>query len=63
VIAPDGTILEGKGRHLQPAYAVLSQSGGVWHTYSSHTTIAAVAWRISRNEIPNLTLTIAEIAA
>ncbi len=64
VTAPDGTIVETTGRHLHPVHAVLAYShhGGVWQTFSSHTTVDAAQWRIDRNEIRGLTLIIVPIS-
>ncbi len=63
VTAPDGTVLEGTGRHLHPVCAVVAYShhGGVWRTFSSHTTVDAARCRVGRNEIRGLTLTIVDI--
>jgi hypothetical protein len=41
VIAPDGTILDGVGRHRDPVCAVVYYAQGGWRLYSSHTTVDA----------------------
>ena len=61
VIAPDGTVLDGVGRHRDPVCAVVYYAQGGWRLYSSHTTIDAARTAIDRMEPRDLVSAIVDI--
>jgi hypothetical protein len=61
VIAPDGTVLDGLGRHRHPVCAVVYRANGCWRLYSSHTTVEAAQKAIDGLALRDLAPTIVKI--